>query len=203
MCLDSDASCLRVYNHARQEEYVMEGLPPRVYLAPHFGPHTQQALTLTCSLAVLFGIFSLSPDVSVTLCLSFFPAFSPVFLTHTLPSLSRSRRIHFCPRVGISAHAATLTLTLSLARWFGPAVRVNTVCPGFIQTRWLLGALGQENYEKLRDAQEQTTPLRQAGTPEQMAEAVIFFLTSASNITGEFLIVDAGTHLGGLPMKGR
>ena len=53
------------------------------------------------------------------------------------------------------------------------------------------------------DAQEQTTPLRQAGTPEQMAEAVIFFLTSASNITGEFLIVDAGTHLGGLPMKGR
>ena len=29
-----------------------------------------------------------------------------------------------------------------------------------------------------------------------MAEAVIFFLTSASNITGEFLIVDAGTHLG-------
>ena len=48
-----------------------------------------------------------------------------------------------------------------------------------------------------------STPLRQAGTPEQMAEAVIFFLTSASNITGEFLIVDAGTHLGGLPMKGR
>src|SRR3954454_20835679 len=95
------------------------------------------------------------------------------------------------------------TLTLTLARWLGPAVRVNTVCPGFIQTRWLLGALGQENYEKLRDAQEQTTPLRQAGTPEQMAEAVIFFLTSASNITGEFLIVDAGTHLGGLPMKGR
>jgi NAD(P)-dependent dehydrogenase (short-subunit alcohol dehydrogenase family) len=102
-----------------------------------------------------------------------------------------------------ASKGALNTLTLSLARWFGPAVRVNAVCPGFIQTRWLLGALGQENYEKLRDAQEQTTPLRQAGTPEQMAEAVIFFLTSASNITGEFLIVDAGTHLGGLPMKGR
>ncbi len=95
------------------------------------------------------------------------------------------------------------TLTLSLARQFAPAVRVNTVCPGFIQTRWLLGALGQENYEKLRTAQQETTPLRQAGTPEQMAEAVLFFLTSASNVTGEFLIVDAGTHLGSLPMKGR
>jgi len=45
--------------------------------------------------------------------------------------------------------------------------------------------------------------LRQAGTPEQMAEAALFFLTSASNITGEFLIVDAGQHLASLPMKAR
>ena len=95
------------------------------------------------------------------------------------------------------------TLTLTLARWLSPAVRVNTVCPGFIQTRWLLGGMGEENYNKLRQSQEESTPLRQAGTPEQMAEAALFFLTSASNITGEFLVVDAGTHLGGLPMKGR
>ena len=102
-----------------------------------------------------------------------------------------------------ASKGALNTLTLSLARWFAPAVRVNTVCPGFIQTRWLLGALGQADYEKLKESQEQTTPLRQAGTPAQMAEAALFFLTSASNITGEFLIVDAGTHLGALPMKAR
>lgn len=94
-------------------------------------------------------------------------------------------------------------LTLMLARWLAPAVRVNTVCPGFIQTRWLLGGLGEENYNKLKQSQEKTAPLRQAGTPEQMAEAALFFLTSASNITGEFLIVDAGTHLAALPMKAR
>jgi len=95
------------------------------------------------------------------------------------------------------------TLTLTLARQLSPAVRVNTVCPGFIQTRWLLGALGEDNYNKLRQSQEESTPLRQAGTPEQMAEAALFFLTSASNITGEFLIVDAGQHLASLPMKAR
>jgi 3-oxoacyl-[acyl-carrier protein] reductase len=95
------------------------------------------------------------------------------------------------------------TLTLTLARWLSPAVRVNTVCPGFIQTRWLLGGMGEENYNKMKDMQAQTTPLRQAGTTEQMAEAVLFFLTSASNITGEFLIVDAGMHLASLPMKAR
>jgi 3-oxoacyl-[acyl-carrier protein] reductase len=93
------------------------------------------------------------------------------------------------------------TLTLTLARWFSPAVRVNTVCPGFIQTRWLLGGMGEVNYNKMKEMQEQTTPLRQAGTTAQMAEAVLFFLTSASNITGEFLIVDAGMHLASLPMK--
>jgi 3-oxoacyl-[acyl-carrier protein] reductase len=95
------------------------------------------------------------------------------------------------------------TLTLTLARWFSPAVRVNTVCPGFIQTRWLLGGMGEANYNKMKEMQEQTTPLRQAGTTAQMAEAVLFFLTSASNITGEFLIVDAGMHLASLPMKAR
>ena len=95
------------------------------------------------------------------------------------------------------------TLTLTLARWLSPAVRVNTICPGFIQTRWLLEGMGEEGYNKLKDMQEQTTPLRQAGTAEQMAEAALYFLTSAANITGEFLIVDAGMHLASLPMKAR
>ncbi|MCW2128007.1 SDR family NAD(P)-dependent oxidoreductase [Bradyrhizobium elkanii] len=103
----------------------------------------------------------------------------------------------------VASKGALNTLTLSLARWFGPAVRVNTVCPGFIQTRWLLGGLGETGYESMKAAMEQTTPLRQAGTAEQMAEAVLFFLTSGSNITGEFLLVDAGSHLGTLPLKGR
>ena len=69
--------------------------------------------------------------------------------------------------------------------------------------RWLLGGMGEANYNKMKDMQEQTTPLRQAGTTAQMAEAALFFLTSASNITGEFLIVDAGMHLASLPMKAR
>jgi 3-oxoacyl-[acyl-carrier protein] reductase len=63
--------------------------------------------------------------------------------------------------------------------------------------------MGEENYNKMKQGQEQNTPLRQAGPTAQMAEAVLFFLTSASNITGEFLIVDAGMHLAALPMKAR
>jgi 3-oxoacyl-[acyl-carrier protein] reductase len=95
------------------------------------------------------------------------------------------------------------TLTLALAKWLAPAVRVNTVCPGFIQSRWLLGGMGEDAYAKAKAQQETGTPLRQAGTTDQMAEAAVFFLTSASNITGEFLIVDAGMHLGATPLRFR
>jgi len=95
------------------------------------------------------------------------------------------------------------TLTLALARWLSPAVRVNTICPGFIDTRWLLGGMGEENFNKMKAAQEATTPLRHAGTPEDMSDAAVYFLTRAANVTGEFMIVDAGMHLASLPMKAR
>jgi 3-oxoacyl-[acyl-carrier protein] reductase len=103
----------------------------------------------------------------------------------------------------IASKGALNTLTLTLARWLSPAVRVNTVCPGFIQSRWLLNGLGEVEYEKLKAQMEQITPLQQTATPEQVAEAVLFFLTSGSNITGEILLVDAGRHLTMLPLKGR
>ncbi|WP_342710005.1 SDR family oxidoreductase [Bradyrhizobium sp. B124] len=95
------------------------------------------------------------------------------------------------------------TMTLALARWLGPAVRVNTVCPGIVQGRWLLNGMGETEYEKLKEKMTQNTPLRLAGTAEQSAEAAVFFLTSASGVTGEILLVDAGSHLGYVPLKGR
>ncbi|MER9362734.1 SDR family oxidoreductase [Mesorhizobium sp. M0500] len=90
------------------------------------------------------------------------------------------------------------TLTVTLARWLSPAVRVNTICPGFIQTRWMLNGIGEIEYNKMKEDEAQRTPLRQAGTPEQMSEAALFFLTEASNITGQIIVVDAGDHLGRL-----
>jgi 3-oxoacyl-[acyl-carrier protein] reductase len=102
-----------------------------------------------------------------------------------------------------ASKGALNTMTLALARWLGPAVRVNTVCPGIVQGRWLRNGMGEAAYEQLMQRMEEITPLRMAGTAEQSAEAAVFFLTSASAITGEILLVDAGSHLGGLPMKGR
>ena len=93
-------------------------------------------------------------------------------------------------------------MTKSLARALGPEIRVNAVCPGFIETRWLKSGLGDVNFEKLKSSQERNTVLQAASTPAEIAEPVIYFALSARHTTGETLIVDAGTHLGP-PMKAK
>lgn len=102
-----------------------------------------------------------------------------------------------------ASKGALNTMTLSLARALGPEIRVNTICPGFIQGRWLRGGLGDDAYEAAKAAQERNTPLKKAGTPEDMAQAAVWFIEGADLITGEILIVDAGSHLGGAPLIAR
>ena len=102
-----------------------------------------------------------------------------------------------------ASKGALNTMTLSLARVLGPEIRVNTVCPGFVQGSWLRNGMGAERYDAtLKDLQE-NTPLRTAGTPEAMAQAVVWFIEGADLVTGEFLIVDAGKHLATAPVLAR
>lgn len=102
-----------------------------------------------------------------------------------------------------ASKGAINTMTLSLARALGPEIRINTVCPGFVQGDWLRNGMGAERYDATKAALEESTPLRRAGGPEHMAEAVLMFLGSGSHVTGEFLMADGGHHLGGAPLKAR
>jgi 3-oxoacyl-[acyl-carrier protein] reductase len=88
------------------------------------------------------------------------------------------------------------TLTLSLARALAPKIRVNTICPGFIDSPWF-DKLGADT-DKLREHIRATTPLRTVSTPEDIAEAALFLGSRAArHVTGETLLVDAGLHLNG------
>ena len=95
-----------------------------------------------------------------------------------------------------ASKGALNNMTMSLARALGPEIRVNTVCPGFIDTRWLRTGLGDETFEKLRASVAKANPLKEASTPSEVAEPIIYFALSARHTTGETLLVDAGTHLG-------
>lgn len=84
--------------------------------------------------------------------------------------------------------AAVLSVVHSLSASLAPAVRVNAVVPGNVDTD-MTRAAGAELIEQV----ERSTLLGRLGRPEEIAEA-IFFLASpaASFITGTSLIVDGG-----------
>ncbi len=102
-----------------------------------------------------------------------------------------------------STKGALNTMTLSLARVMGPEIRINTICPGMIQSRWLQQGLGQERYDKLLHSQQTNLPLQRVATPDDIADAVVWFLEAGELVTGEILLVDGGQHLGYAPLKGR
>lgn len=96
-----------------------------------------------------------------------------------------------------ASKGALTTMTLSLARALGPKIRVNAVCPGFIDTPWFEKGQSAESVERMRQGVRASTPLRAASTAEDIAEATVFLASPAArHVTGETLLVDAGTHLG-------
>ncbi|MBW1849768.1 MAG: SDR family oxidoreductase, partial [Deltaproteobacteria bacterium] len=102
-----------------------------------------------------------------------------------------------------ASKGALVTMTLSLARVLGPEIRVNAVCPGFIQSRWLMEGHGKENYEMIKKYVEDGSPLGATATPEIVAEAILYFISGASITTGETLIIDGGFHLSQVPLARR
>jgi 3-oxoacyl-[acyl-carrier protein] reductase len=95
-------------------------------------------------------------------------------------------------------------MTISLARALAPKIRVNALCPGFIDTRWFSDAFGEEVTQRIRDNVANTTPLKAASTPEDIADAGLFLISDAArHVTGETLLVDAGLHLGYAPLAAR
>jgi 3-oxoacyl-[acyl-carrier protein] reductase len=102
-----------------------------------------------------------------------------------------------------ASKGALVTMTLSLARVLGPEIRVNAVCPGFIQGSWLREGMGAETYEAVKQFWENTTPLRTTATPETVAESILYFITGAPLVTGETLMLDGGFHLAVAPLTRR
>ena len=97
-----------------------------------------------------------------------------------------------------ASKGALITMTKSLALALGPEIRVNAVCPGFIQGEWLQGGMGYENYEIAKSYLEATLPLRRTATPEMIAPTVLYFIEDAELVTGETLVLDSGNHLGAI-----
>ncbi len=88
-----------------------------------------------------------------------------------------------------AAKAGIIGLTKSMAKELASRnIRVNAVAPGYIATD-MTGALTDEQ----RDAIAKEIPLGRVGTPDEIAQAVVFLASPVSSyITGQTLIVDGG-----------
>jgi NAD(P)-dependent dehydrogenase (short-subunit alcohol dehydrogenase family) len=103
-----------------------------------------------------------------------------------------------------ASKGAMNTLTLSLARALAPKIRVNAICPGFIDTPWFGKGMSEERVARLREGSAASTPLKVASTADDVAAAAAFLASRQSrHVTGETLLVDAGSHLGFAPLSMR
>ena len=93
-----------------------------------------------------------------------------------------------------ASKGALITMTMSLARVLGPEIRVNAVCPGFIEGEWLAEGMGQAVYDQTRSYLREKTPLQVTCTVETVAESILSFIDSHSVVTGQHLVLDGG-HL--------
>lgn len=89
--------------------------------------------------------------------------------------------------------AGIISLTESLAKALAPHVRVNAICPGTI----LLPSEEQSGDEFANDKELLRTrvPLERLGTPEEIAQFVVFLIGGPQFITGAIMPVDGGERL--------
>ncbi len=88
---------------------------------------------------------------------------------------------HYC-----TSKAALHMLTQTMAKAFAPEISVNCVAPGMVVNGEVDPA-----YEHFANK----TPMRRNGTPNDVAEAVLFFARGPHFITGQILGVDGGLGL--------
>jgi NAD(P)-dependent dehydrogenase (short-subunit alcohol dehydrogenase family) len=90
--------------------------------------------------------------------------------------------------------AGVIQLTKSAALELGKHnINVNCVAPGAVDTVMLRGNRSDEEYEKVLEGRRNMSSLGITGTPEDIANAVLFFASDESRyITGKILLVDGG-----------
>ena len=85
---------------------------------------------------------------------------------------------HYC-----ASKAGVAMLTRALAKAWAPEITVNSVAPGVIPF---------EDIDERGKRLIELTPARRGGTPDEIADAVLYFLRASNFVTGQVLAVDGG-----------
>jgi NAD(P)-dependent dehydrogenase (short-subunit alcohol dehydrogenase family) len=89
-----------------------------------------------------------------------------------------------------ASKGAVVALTRALAiDHVGDRIRVNAVCPGTVDSPWVRRLV--EEVGESMDALRARQPMGRLGTPEEIAEAIVY-LATAEFVTGSVLMIDGG-----------
>ncbi len=95
-----------------------------------------------------------------------------------------------------ASKGGVVLLTRALSAEFAPDIRVNCVCPGYVDTDmvrrdWIDKT--DDPAATMRDDVVEFAPLRRIGTPEEIAAAILYLASDqAGFVTGEALTIDGG-----------
>ncbi|MDA9858975.1 SDR family oxidoreductase [Rubripirellula sp.] len=90
-----------------------------------------------------------------------------------------------------ASKGALNTMTLSLARSMAPKVRVNAVCPGPIDSRWIRE--GNPDWDLNQMVAD--FPIPRAASPADVADTVLYFALGTTLTTGQLLALEGGMLL--------
>lgn len=92
-----------------------------------------------------------------------------------------------------AAKAGVNSLTVTYAKELGPRIRVNCIMPGAVPTEIMMKAMRLEDKDLPMLEKRIRLPMRRLGTPEDLGQAVLYFVSPASSwVTGQILSVDGG-----------
>jgi len=92
------------------------------------------------------------------------------------------------PQLFAAVKGGVLAFSKSLARALAPAVRVNVLCPGWIET-----AFGEHADRDFHRSVAEGTPLGRWGRPADVADAALYLASpSAEFVTGQAININGG-----------
>jgi len=126
----------------------------------------------------------------------------PFFVTRAAVHLLKGRKgaavVNVSSVGGISGFGSSIaycaskgalnTMTKSLAKALAPEIRVNAVCPGPIDSRWLRQDMSEEQISE----RVASFPIPQLSLPEDIADTVTYLAVGTAMTTGQILVVDGG-----------
>ena len=92
-----------------------------------------------------------------------------------------------------AAKAGVNSLTQTFAKELGPRIRVNCIMPGAVPTEIMMTAMKLEENDLPALEKRLRLPMRRLGTPDDLGQAVLYFVSPASSwVTAQILSVDGG-----------